>query len=656
MHQHGSALLDLRGKERQIILVGNPNVGKSVVFSCLTGKYVTVSNYPGTTVEVSHGLADFNRSCAVIDTPGVNSLIPRSEDERVTRDILLQEGEKVIIQVSDAKNLRRTLFLASQLAETGLPMVLDLNMADEAEEKGIEIDVQRLSQVLGIEVVETVAVDKKGIGQLKKSLKMAQKASFIISYDRYIEQGIAEIVTLLPLLPVSSRALAIMLLSGDESLRERISSQLDPSSILRVKQIRDEVQSHYSDPLGYVISKQRADAVEVILRQILSTKKSAGVSLADILGRWTMHPIAGIPFLLLVLYIIYKFVGEFGAGTSVDFLESVVFGQYINPWATEVISLIPLPLLQEFLVGRYGLLTMGLTYAIAIVLPIVSYFFIAFSVVEDTGYLPRLAIMVNRIFKAIGLNGKAVLPMVLGLGCDTMATMTTRILDSRKERVIATLLLALGVPCSAQLGVIMAMSASISARAFVIFGAVIVSQLLLVGFLASRLIPGESSDFIMEIPPFRMPKISNILVKTLYRVEWFLKEAVPLFLLGTAILFVTDKIGLLAFLERLARPVVGSFLNLPLQSTQAFILGFLRRDYGAAGLFKLQQEGLLDPTQALVSLVVITLFVPCIANFMVIIKERGLKTAIWMVSFIFPFAVLVGGVLNFVLRSLGVQL
>ncbi len=656
MHQHGSALLDLGSKERQIILVGNPNVGKSVVFSCLTGKYVTVSNYPGTTVEVSHGLADFDRSWAVIDTPGANSLIPRSEDERVTRDILLQEGQKIVVQVSDAKNLRRTLILASQLAEMGLPMVLDLNMADEAEEKGIEIDIERLSQVLGIEVVETVAVDKKGIGQLKKSLKMAQKASFIISYDRHIEHGIAEMENLLPLLPVCSRALAIMLLSGDEGLKERLSSQLNQQSILRIKQIRDEVQSHYSDPLGYVISKQRADAVEVILRQILSTKKPAGVSLADILGRWTMHPIAGIPLLLLVLYIIYKFVGEFGAGTSVDFLESVVFGRYINPWATEVISLVPLPLLQEFLVGPYGLITMGLTYAIAIVLPIVSYFFIAFSVVEDTGYLPRLAIMVNRIFKAIGLNGKAVLPMVLGLGCDTMATMTTRILDSRKERVIATLLLALGVPCSAQLGVIMAMSASISARAFVIFGVVIVSQLLLVGFLASRLIPGESSDFIMEIPPFRMPKISNILVKTLYRVEWFLKEAVPLFLLGTAILFVTDKIGLLALVEKLARPVVGSFLNLPLQSTQAFILGFLRRDYGAAGLFKLQQEGLLDPVQALVSLVVITLFVPCIANFMVIIKERGLKTAIGMVSFIFPFAVLVGGVLNFVLRSLGVQL
>lgn len=198
-----------------------------------------------------------------------------------------------------------------------------------------------------------------------------------------------------------------MLLSGDEGLKERLSSQLDQELILRIKQIRDEVQSHYSDPLGYVISKRRADAVEVILRQILSTKKSAGVSLADILGRWTMHPIAGIPFLLLVLYIIYKFVGEFGAGTSVDFVESVVFGRYINPWATEVINLVPLPLLQEFLVGDYGLITMGLTYAIAIILPIVSYFFIAFSVVEDTGYLPRLAIMVNRIFKAIGLNGMA---------------------------------------------------------------------------------------------------------------------------------------------------------------------------------------------------------------------------------------------------------
>jgi ferrous iron transport protein B len=297
---------------------------------------------------------------------------------------------------------------------------------------------------------------------------------------------------------------------------------------------------------------------------------------------------------------------------------------------------------------------MALTYAIAIVLPIVGCFFLVFGLMEDSGYLPRLAVMTNKIFKKMGLNGKAVLPMVLGLGCDTMATMTTRILETEKDRTIVTLLLALGVPCSAQLGVILGMFAGLPALYLLIWISLMAGILIIVGYLASLVIPGEGSDFILEIPPLRIPQLSNIVVKTLARIEWYLKEAVPLFILGTIILFVLHKTKALIFLERAATPLIVYFLGLPAKATEAFIIGFLRRDYGAAGLFILAKDGQLDSHQILVSLVTLTLFIPCIAQFFMMIKERGVKKTLWMSAVIFPVAFGVGGMLNFLLKWMGI--
>ena len=254
----------------------------------------------------------------------------------------------------------------------------------------------------------------------------------------------------------------------------------------------------------------------------------------------------------------------------------------------------------------------------------------------------------------MGLNGKAVLPMVLGLGCDTMATMTTRILDTEKDRTIVTLLLALGVPCSAQLGVILGMFANLPIFYLLIWIFVLAGILVLVGYLAARVLPGEGSDFILEIPPLRIPQLSNIAVKTLARIEWYLKEAVPLFILGTLILFALHKTKVLVLLERLASPLIVYFLGLPAKVTEAFIIGFLRRDYGAAGLFVLAKEGQLNSHQILVSLVTITLFIPCIAQFFMMIKERGLKKTLWMSAVIFPIAFGVGGMLNFLLKWIGI--
>jgi ferrous iron transport protein B len=580
------SLLRLRARPLRIALVGNPNVGKSALFGRLTGRYATVSNYPGTTVAVTRGRALVGAEvCDIIDTPGVNALEGTlSEDELITRRILEAGEADLVLQIADARNLRRALFLTSHLASFRQPVVLVLNMADEARDSGIVIDTDALSGSLGVPVVETVAIEGRGLDELRDSLTRAAR------------------------LDVRHRA------NGE----------------------------------------QVAWAHETAAR----VRRSRGRALArwqERLARAVREPLTGLPILALVLYLVYLFVGVFGAQSLVGWLEEGLFGGLINPAATAVIDrVVPFAFVRDLLVGQYGLITMGLTYAIAIVLPVVTTFFLVFGFLEDSGYIPRVAIFSDRIFRIMGLNGKAVLPMVLGLGCDTMATMTTRILGTPKERLIAILLLALGIPCSAQLATIMGILGGISFAALLTLFSVVVAQMLFVGFLAARVLPGNRSEFILELPPLRVPKLRNVLTKTALRVRWYLGEAVPLFLVGTLLLFVLDRVGALDWITGAGQPLVVGMLGLPPRMAEVLVMGFLRRDYGAAGLFDLAQAGQLTGVQAVVSLTVMTLFVPCIANFLVIVKERGLRTGLAIVGVVTPIAILTGAALNHAFRAFGV--
>jgi ferrous iron transport protein B len=581
----GPAILRLRAHPLRIVLVGNPNVGKSVIFGRLTGRYATVSNYPGTTVAITSGRALVGAEvCDIVDTPGVNTFEGTlSEDERITRQLLTSAGAELIVQVADARNLRRALMLTSQIAELGRPMVLVLNMIDEARARGVEIDTAGLAAELGVPVVEAVATDGQGMGEIRDALPLAgeARAARHVGFDHF---NWAHLTT------------------------ERFRT-VNAVSLGRVQ---------------------------------------------EWLGRAVRQPLTGLPILGLVLYLTYLFVGVFGAQTLVGLLEEQVFGRFINPAAVALASTIPFAFARDFLVGEYGLVTMGLTYAIAIVLPVVTTFFLVFGFLEDSGYIPRLAIFSDRLFRAMGLNGKAVLPMVLGLGCDTMATMTTRILGTPKERLIAITLLALGVPCSAQLATIMGILGGISLNALLTLFAVVLSQMVLVGFLAARALPGDRSDFILELPPIRLPRLRNLLTKTVLRVRWYLGEAVPLFLVGTALLFGLDRVGALDWLTNAAKPIVTGALGLPADAAQVFVMGFLRRDYGAAGLFVLAQQGALSGVQAVVALTVMTLFVPCVANLLMIIRERGVRAGLAILVVVTIIALSTGTLLNVVLRLLHV--
>ncbi len=650
---HTPASAPAASEQGSLVLVGHPNVGKSVLFQRLTGLYVTVSNYPGTTVETARGAARGLADTTVVDTPGVVSLPARGEDEEVTTRILLEEPVRALVQVGDGKNLRRTLLLAAQLAEMGLPLVLALNMMDEAAASGVSVDERLLAERLGVAVEPTVATRGAGLERLAAAIEAAAPSTLRLTYPEPVEAALARAEPLLPAGNLDRRALGLLWLSDDRAAEEWVAEHLPAGQVRRLRAIREPLAAQLGRPVAAAVQDVRLEFADRLAAAVVQ-ERARRPGWATVLARLTTHRLWGWPILALVLYGMYWFVGVFGAGRLVGLVENDLFGEIVNPWLTrEVNDLVPVSFLAELLVGEYGLWTMGMTYALALILPIVTTFFLAFSVLEDSGYLSRLTVVSNRLFSALGLNGKAVLPMVLGLGCVTMATLTTRILDSRRDRLLAIFLLALAVPCSAQLGVILGMLGSLSLAATLIWGAVLLGVLVTVGALAARLVPGERSTLLLEMPPLRLPAPGNVAVKTLTRLEWYLKEVVPLFLIGTAVLFALDKTGALPLLVHAAEPLVSGWLGLPKAASAAFLLGFLRRDFGATGLFVMHEHDQLTAEQIVVAMVTITLFIPCVASVLIIARERGMRTAAAITAIVFPLAFLVGGLLHRLLTVAG---
>ena len=636
-----------------ILLVGHPNVGKSVLFHRLTGAYVNVSNYPGTTVEVTRASARFDREAMLLDTPGVLSLPSRSDDERATMRALLEERTRCLVQVGDAKNLRRTLTLTALLAELGVPMVLALNMHDEAAARGVTVDLPALAKDLGIPVLATVATGGEGVAELIGSLPDACPPQALLRYDGEIEADIArasEIITRLAPHPyLAARGLAILYLGGDPEVTTWLHEHIGANYAL-LETLREQAARRAEGKLPALLARERTQAADVLTTAVIQRALRSSPLLAQRIGQYVVDPLWGIPILLAMLYLVYQFVGVFGATTLVGLMEEDLFEGILNPAFSDFVnSSVTIPWMAELLVGQYGLWTMGMTYALALILPIVSTFFFAFGVLEDSGYLPRLTVIANRLFALIGLNGRAVLPMVLGLGCVTMATLTTRILHSPRERLITIFLLALAIPCSAQLGVVLGMLGGVSFSAVLIWVLAMIGVLLLSGFLAAKLIPGQRIPLVTELPPMRLPILGNVLKKTGGRLKWYLIEVIPLFLLGTLIMFILDKTGALPGIIRIGEPLVSGWLGLPPEASAAFVMGFLRRDFGATGLFAMAHT--LSPIQAVVGMITITLFIPCFASLMMMVKEQGLKVAVSMVAVIVPFAFLVGGLFNIALHA-----
>ncbi len=634
----------------KIALIGPANVGKSALFYQLTGKYVNICNYPGTTVDITFQdievkvpkikdsncqSSNLNTFIRVIDTPGINSVFDTSEDAFVALKVALESD--FILFIGDAKNLKKLLNLVSGFQYLNKPYAIVLNMWDEAKTLGIEVDISELKiqsqrliplwsnvkdNISKVEVFPTIAVQGWGVSNVK---------NFLLSLPEVIDIHRCDTKSIHSFLKLLLSSNNISQIDFDFHFKDFINSD---------RIVADR---------GYFVNflRESTESVDKIYKDIVKTpgKKAGGYYLFD---KMTTHSVWGGVFAVLLLFIAYEFVGVFGSGTLVNLVENGFFNGMLNPFLKRVIEgMFGVNFVTEAFVGQYGIITMGFTYAFALVLPIMFTFFLFFSVLEDIGFFPRLTLFMNKILMLLGLKGRATLPLVLGFGCDTMATLTTRILPTRRERVLTTFILSLSIPCSAQLGVSLGILGKIGLKAIFLWIFILIISTIVPVFIANKLIFGRTKPlpFIMEIPPFRMPYISNILTKTFLKMWWYLKEAVPLFILGTFILYVFDKIGLLAKAQQVGGPVIKSVLGLPPEMMIIFILGFLRRDYGAAGLFALYQAGTLTKFQALASVVIITLFVPCFAQFLVTIKEFGYKVAITILLFNFFYAIGVGALL-----------
>jgi len=606
-HHNPTAALDVQGEGRKIVLAGNPNVGKSVFFNALTGMYVDVSNFPGTTVDITHGKY---LEHAVIDTPGVYGVSSFNDEERVARDVILY-GD-VILNIVDASHLERDLFLTQQILDMGKPVVIALNMMDDVDRNGFRIDVKRLSELLGVVIVPTVAVQGSGMNEIKKALNQARPGRAMDMVKAYMPQ-------VLPLVDEPSEALLV--LEEDENILARHHITSSP-----------KVQEKL-----YTERRRWIDAIvdEVVVQDHRNARFKVK------LGHWMIQPLTGIPMLLAALWLMYQAVGVFVAQTIVDFTEGLIMGTYYMNWITNLAApyLSAETLMGKLLIGEFGVLTMTPVYVLGLLMPLVIGFYLFLSVMEDSGYLPRVATLVDRLLNSLGLNGRAIIPIILGFGCVTMATITTRILGSKRERFIATMLLGLAIPCSAQIGVIAGLIAPLGTKILVIYVATIFIVFVLTGTLLNKLLKGESTALFIDIPPLRLPRINNVLRKTWNKSLMFLKEAAPLFALGAVIITLLQASGLLDGMITFFTPLTRDFLRLDPQVTQAFVMGIIRRDFGAAGLNTLANQGLLSPMQLLVSLVAITLFVPCAAAVIVIFKERSWQESavIWIGSFIISF-------------------
>jgi ferrous iron transport protein B len=641
-------------KKPLVAIVGNPNVGKSVLFSRLTGRYATASNYPGTTVELLRGSATVEgQRCEVVDTPGMYSLLPVTEEEKVARDILANERPNVVVHVVDARNLARMLSLTLELVETGLPLILAVNMLDEAASEGMSLDLEKLEARLGLPVVGVVAVSGEGFDGLRRQIAAALAVPPVdgvrVEYASQVEERIAHITANQQHAAggFSSRTAALLQLQGDAAASGRwtVGGQDGGGS--------EASRPAYSGRLEVAVAR-RNRAEQLLDGCIAQPQRKWGMR--EQLSRLTTNPLTGLPILLAVLYFgLYKFVGGVGAGTAVDFLEGVVFEQYVNPFLIRIVEgTVPWAMVSDLFVGEYGILTLGLRYAVAIILPIVAFFFLIFAVIEDSGYLPRLALLLDRTFKKIGLSGRGVIPMVLGFGCDTMATMVTRTLPTRRERFLSTMLLALAIPCSAQLGVILALLEK-HPGGMLIWVAVVIGVFLVVGWLAAKVVPGEGPSFYMEVPPLRLPQLGNVLTKTYVRVRWYFLEIVPMFILASVFIWLGTITHVFDVLTAAMRQPM-QWIGLPAEAAEIFLLGFFRRDYGAAGLYDLDKAGLLTGVQLVVACVALTLFLPCVAQLLINIKERGWRVGAAISAMVLVMSFGVAYSLNAALVSLGVTL
>ncbi len=643
-------------KTPAIAIVGNMNVGKTTLFSRLCGKEATSINIPGNTLAISTGRIQGTDKDA-FDTPGICSIFSDSEDERISRDILLprKNGYDVqgIILVADAKNMRRSIATAIQYAEYGLPMLLDVNMIDEAAPRGIEIDYGRLSEILGMDVFATIAREGIGIQKVVSGLADMRIPGSKIEYPAWIEQFLELVTKLLKSEDISPRAIGILLIAEDSGIDEYIASKFGQGMLEQLKDLAAEYRQGEPLSCSTLLTNLYGKRAGQIVKDIQKVNPPAKSPFITKFGDWCTQLSTGIPIAVAVSYIMYLFVGSFGATFLVDTIDAAIFEGFLIPWVTKLADHLPNAFIRDMLVEPdFGVLPAGVFLALGLVAPVLFCFYIAFGILQDSGYLPRISILLDKLLKNIGLNGKGVIPLVMGFSCVTMAVLTTRMLDTEKEKNITAFLLFLAMPCAPLLAVMLIILDKMPLSATLTVYGLIFLQILIAGFLADKILPGIRTPLLMEIPPMRLPKMLQILKMSLLKTYFFIKEALPVFIMASFAVFLFHRMGGLKMLEQIAGPSLGKLMGLPEKSIQVFIKTMIRREIGAT---ELQHLGYMYTNlQLVVNLLVMTFIAPCINAIIVLFKERGIRAGVAIMGAVTVYAIVIGSIVNHTCLLLGI--
>ena len=568
---------------KNILIMGNPNVGKSAIFSRLTGIHVIASNYPGTTVEFTQGTMQLKDEKAVlIDVPGTYGLEVTSKAEEIAVKML--ENGDAVIDVVDATNLERNLHLTLHLLEKNIPLIIALNIWDDAKHKGITIDVKKMEELLGVPVVPTVAVTG---------------------------EGIKELVSRIP-----------------EAFSPKIAERTEEQRWTEAARIIDKVQS---------LQHRHHTALEII-------------------GDASVKPLTGIPMAILVMFAVFKLIRFIGEQLIGNVFEPI-FERLWKPLMMQLSSVLhPGSFLHSIVIGKliegeidfvqsFGVLTTGLFVPIAMVLPYVFSFYIVLGFLEDFGYLPRLAVLLDNLMHRMGLHGWAIIPALLGLGCNVPGVMATRILESRRERFIAATIISIGVPCAALQAMIWGLVGERGGRYVGIIYLSLFIVWIVLGRVLDMVLKGQSPELIMEVPPYRLPSLQTVSKKLLMRMVAFLKEALPIVLLGVLVVNILYFLKVFDIIANLTSPVITNVFGLPKEAVAAIAVGFFRKDV-AVGML-----GTLDLTakQLVVAATVLAMSFPCIATFVILVKELGVADMFKSVLIMLISSLVVGGLLNAIL-------
>lgn len=634
-------------KELTIALAGNANVGKSAIFNQLTGSHQIIGNWPGKTIEKSEGYLIYKGyKIKVVDLPGIYSFSTYSEEELISRDFIAKEKPDIVINVVDALHLERNLFFTLQLIELEAKLVIALNQVDLLEKSDFTIDSKKLENILNIPVIPTVAIEGKGIEKLiEKCIEIYEGKiryePIKIEYGKEVEERIDELINVVPYdNSYPKRWFIIKLLEGDEETKKLVK---DEKILEIIEKKSKELEEIHGEPISLILTQEKYNLSNKITSEVL-VKKEKKVNISDFLDKIFLHPIFGyftlIISLFLIFYLIFKF-GNFVSGYLESFFELIKNG-FLKLNINETLKKILWDGIGEGIIG-----------GISIALPYLIPFYILLSILEDSGYLSRMAFFTDSFMHFIGLHGKAFFPLILGFGCNVPAVLGSRILETKKQKFMTATLATL-VPCSARTIVIIGLVGIFLGFKYVLIVYIIdIIIIILFGKLLSILVPGKSYGLIMEIPPLRKPSTKIVLKQSWFRIKDFIYFAFPIIVFGSFLLQILDLTNLLNSFVNLISPFFISFLGLPPLTSIPLIFGILRKELTLIMLFSLfgttNVLSFMTPKQIIIYSLITLFYFPCIATFSVLKKEIGLLNAILIAVFEMIFAFLLGGFLNLVL-------